>query len=103
MAARKRPILRRLLFGLLAVLLPAMIGAYVVLRLSLPRYDGEAGLAGLSAPVAVERDALGVASVTAANGNDAFRALGFVHAQERYFEMDLMRRSAAGELSGLIG
>src|SRR2546427_5866948 len=44
-----------------------------------------------------------VVTITAASQADAMRALGRVHAQERYFEMDLMRRSAAGELSALFG
>ena len=51
----------------------------------------------------IQRDALGVVTIDAANETDALRALGYVHAQERFFEMDLMRRSAAGELSGLFG
>ncbi len=87
-----------LILGVLAVL----AGLYAW-RGSLAELDGELALAGLSAPVAVERDALGVATITAANETDAARALGFVHAQERYFEMDLLRRSAAGELSALFG
>ena len=53
--------------------------------------------------VTIERDALGVVTITATSQADAMRALGRVHAQERYFEMDLMRRSAAGELSALFG
>src|SRR5690606_2044743 len=48
-------------------------------------------------------DALGVATIDAANETDAMRALGCVHAQERWFEMDLMRRSPAGELAALFG
>lgn len=72
-------------------------------RGSLARLDGEQALAGLSAEATIERDALGVATVSAANEADAARALGFVHAQERYFEMDLLRRSSAGELSALFG
>ena len=46
---------------------------------------------------------LGVVTIDAANETDAMRALGYVHAQERYFEMDLMRRTAAGELAALFG
>ncbi|WP_043797623.1 penicillin acylase family protein [Arenimonas composti] len=72
-------------------------------RGSLPQLEGEAALPGLSAPVTVERDALGVVTIDAANELDAYRAIGFVHAQERFFEMDLLRRSAAGELSALFG
>ncbi len=86
--------------GLLLVLLLVIWG---LLRGSLPQLDGELALPGLSAPVSIERDALGVLSIEAANETDMARALGYVHAQERFFEMDLMRRSAAGELSELFG
>jgi penicillin amidase len=88
--------------GLVLVLL-AGGAAWVALRQSLPSYDGTRALAGLSAPARVTRDALGVASIDAATRTDAMRALGFVHAQERYFEMDLTRRAAAGELAELFG
>src|SRR4249919_3814410 len=74
-----------------------------LLRGSLPTLEGELALPGLSAPVQVERDVQGVVSIRAANAIDAARALGFVHGQERFFEMDLLRRSAAGELSELFG
>ncbi len=60
-------------------------------------------LPGLAAPVQVQRDALGVARISARNRIDLAYALGFVHGQERFFEMDLMRRAAAGELSALVG
>lgn len=74
-----------------------------LMRGSVPTLDGELALDGLTAPVTVRRDALGVATIDAANEVDALRALGYVHAQERYFEMDLMRRVSAGELSELFG
>jgi penicillin amidase len=89
---------------LLAVLLVA--GALWVrgqLRASLPQVDGERALAGLTAPVTVERDGLGVPTIHAVNRVDAARALGFLHAQDRFFQMDLLRRQAAGELSELFG
>lgn len=70
---------------------------------SLPVLDGEIPLAGLTAPVSVERDALGVPTVRGSNRLDLHRALGFVHAQERFFQMDLLRRRAAGELAELVG
>src|SRR5690606_2180138 len=50
-----------------------------------------------------QRDALGIVTIDAASAGDAARALGYVHAQERFFEMDLLRRAAAGELAGLFG
>lgn len=69
---------------------------------SRPVLKGERKLPGLAAPVRVERDALGVPSIRASSRADAFRALGFLHGQERFFQMDLHRRAAAGELSGLL-
>lgn len=90
----------------LFLLLVAVVGAgagWWLLRGSLAPLDGELALDGLSAPVTVQRDANGTVTIDAANETDAMRALGYVHAQERYFEMDLMRRVAAGELSALFG
>ena len=84
------------------ILLPlAMV--YGVLRASLPQLDGSLRSAGLAAPVKIERDRLGVPTLTAANRVDLAYATGFVHGQDRFFEMDLSRRLAAGELSELFG
>lgn len=88
---------------LLALALLAVLAGWWAMRGSLASLDGELALPGLSAPVTVERDALGSATIHATNETDAARALGYVHAQERFFEMDLLRRSAAGELSELFG
>lgn len=96
-------ILVRVLAALVLLAAVAVLWGVWTLRGSLPRLEGELALPGLSAPVTVSRDALGIATIEAANEADAARALGFVHAQERYFEMDLLRRSAAGELSALFG
>lgn len=93
----------RILVALGLLLSLALIAAWSLLRASLPQLEGEARVEGLAAPVQVERDALGVVTLRAASRSDALRALGFVHAQERYFEMDLARRSAAGELAALFG
>ena len=94
----KRIVLLAIALALLLVLL-----AWWLLRGSLPALDGELALAGLSAPVSVQRDALGVVTIDARDETDAMRALGYVHAQERWFEMDLLRRTSAGELSALFG
>lgn len=69
----------------------------------LPIVDGRADLEGLSAPVRIDRDARGVPTIHAANRLDAARALGWLHGQDRFFQMDLMRRRAAGELAALVG
>ncbi len=95
--------LKRILLAMLLLVVFVVLGLFFLLRGSVPKLDGELALHGLSAPVSIQRDALGVVTIDAANQTDAMRALGFVHAQERYFEMDLMRRSAAGELAELVG
>jgi penicillin G amidase len=86
-----------------ALLLAAAAAAWLTLRASLPIIDGRALLPGLAAPVTVERDAAGVPTITGRNRADLARALGYLHGQDRFFEMDLMRRAAAGELSALLG
>jgi penicillin G amidase len=96
-------ILKRLALALLVLLLLLMLAAWWLLRGSVPTLDGAASLPGLTAPVAIQRDSLGVVTVDAENEEDAMRALGYVHGQERFFEMDLMRRTAAGELAELFG
>ena len=73
------------------------------LRASLPIVDGERTLAGLQATVRVERDALGVPVVHGQSRADVARAMGFLHAQDRFFQMDLLRRRSAGELAELVG
>ncbi len=80
-----------------------VFSAGLLLRGSLPQYEGRTHLSGLFAPVTVERDILGSVTITGRNRLDVARALGFVHAQERFFEMDLMRRQAAGELAAIFG
>lgn len=107
--SKRRPKSRvgKFFFGLFIFLLVVLIGAgaaaVFVLRGSLPTLNGEHELANLTGPVTVERDELGTVTIRASNAVDAARALGFVHAQERYFEMDLVRRSSAGELAELVG
>jgi penicillin G amidase len=99
--------LRKWLLGIglcVVTLLVAMGGwLWISLRGSLPVVDGELILPGLSGAVSVERDAIGVPTITAKTRLDVARALGFVHAQDRFFQMDLSRRNAAGELSELMG
>jgi len=86
-----------------SALVVACSAAAILLWSSRPVLDGERSLRGLSAPVTVSRDADGVATVTARSRLDLARATGFLHAQERFFQMDLTRRSGAGELAALVG
>ncbi len=101
--ARITALVRWVLPVLLALVLLPLTYLTYHLRRSEPRLEGEISLTALSAPSLIERDVLGTVTVRAASRLDAVRALGFVHAQERFFEMDLMRRAAAGELAELLG
>ena len=90
--------------GAVLLLAGAAVGwGWWQLRGSLPRLDGERLITGLSAPVKIERDALGVPTITGASRADVARATGFLHAQDRFFQMDLLRRSGAGELAEIFG
>jgi len=92
--------------GLLALLALAIIlgvGGYFWLRTSLPQVDGTISVAGLSAPVEIARDDRGVPTITAKSLNDAYFAVGFAHAQDRLFQMEMMRRAGAGRLAETIG
>jgi penicillin amidase len=93
--------------GLLAFLLLATGGIVLWLRgaeqLALPALDGELHVAGLSAPVTVQRDAHGVPHIDAATQDDLFVAQGYVTAQDRLWQMDALRRNADGTLAEILG
>jgi penicillin amidase len=94
---------RRILLLIVALLALAALGAWLFLRASLPELDGKRSAPLLSAAVTVTRDANGVPTISGASRLDLAYATGFVHGQERFFQMDLLRRSAAGELAELFG
>jgi penicillin amidase len=102
----RRRLPRALLVLVATLLLVAAVGAVWArarLRASLPVLDGQIRLAGLAAPVSIDRDGLGVPWIRGRSRQDVVRATGFLHAQERFFQMDLARRRAAGELAELVG
>ena len=86
-----------------ALALIAFAAGWVMLRASLPHIEGETTLAGLSSPVTIERDAAGIPTIRGESRIDVARATGYAHAQDRLFQMDLLRRTGAGELAGLLG
>jgi penicillin G amidase len=103
---RWRRVRRTLAIGSGLLVLAAISGAgwaRYELAGSLPILEGGLVLPGLTDAVTVERDAGGVPTIRGRSRADVARATGFVHAQERFFEMDLARRQAAGELSALFG
>lgn len=93
----------RLLATVIVVALLALGVGWLFLKGSLARLDGQATGDGLSAIVTVTRDSQGVPAINGQTRADVAFAIGFVQAQDRFFQMDLMRRSAAGELAELVG
>jgi penicillin amidase len=97
---------RLLLGGTLAVvfiLLGAAAYLYSVARSAVPQLDGFIVLKGLSRPVTVIRDTHGVPSINAQTLEDLFFAQGYVTAQDRLWQMDLLRRFAAGNMAEILG
>ena len=94
----------RILLALVAivVLIAGGLVSWVMVG-SLPRYTGKARIAGLSAPVTVFHDAYGVPHIFAASMKDAARALGYAHASERLFQMEMQRRAGQGRLAEVVG
>ncbi len=98
----KKLIVRSLL--LTFVLLAAAAGwVHWKLRSSLPQIAGTVNVSGIADSVTIDRDHLGVPSIKATSRNDAAFGLGFLHAQDRFFQMDCLRRLSAGRLSELFG
>jgi penicillin amidase len=97
---------RALTFFLIVVLF-AVLGVlawfYSIARSALPQLDGNLKLPGLSARVTVTRDTHGVPTIDATSFDDLFFAQGYVTAQDRLWQMDIMRRFAAGEISEILG
>ena len=89
----------------LALVLVATTAAVVVgVRRALPTYDGQAALPGLTTKTAdVRRDAQGVPQIYADTPEDLFRAQGYVHAQDRFYEMDFRRHLTSGRLAEWFG
>jgi penicillin amidase len=99
----RRLILKRTLYVIGFLVVGMCIGIFALLRQSLPQLDGKLSLPGLHGDVSVDRDELGLVTLRGDTRLDLARATGFVHAQDRFFQMDLMRRAGAGELAGLLG
>jgi len=96
-------LLLRIAGVVLLLLCLAALGAYAVLRLSLPRTEGELALHGLGAQVEVLRDRHGIPHIYASSLEDAHFALGFVHAQDRLWQMEMNRRLGSGTLAEVLG
>jgi penicillin G amidase len=96
-------VIRWVTAGVAALVLVLAGGVYLYLRSSLPQTAGRLMLAGPEAPIRIERDADGIPTIIARSDADAAFGLGFVHAQDRLFQMELMRRYGAGRLAEILG
>ncbi|MBO9318733.1 MAG: penicillin acylase family protein, partial [Chloroflexus sp.] len=88
---------------LIGILIIGGGGGYLWLRRSLPQTNGEIRVTGISGPITIVRDADDIPHITAATDADAVFGLGFVHAQERLWQMEVQRRIGHGRLSEIFG
>jgi penicillin amidase len=95
--------IRRVLVAVVVLLMLILVGGWLLLAGSRARLDGSLSCSGLAGAVSISRDRLGTVTIEAASRRDLTYAMGFIHAQERFFIMDVMRRTAAGELAELVG
>jgi penicillin amidase len=98
---------RRAFFYLAIILVLVLIGTlgslYRLVHAPLPQLDGAAAVPGLASEVHVIRDGHGVPTIEASNLEDLFFAQGYVTAQDRLWQMDVMKRFAAGEIAEILG
>ena len=96
-------ILKKALKYFLIFSLFLLVGLWLYTKTLAPNYAGEIALKNLSEKVEIHFDAIGVPHINAQNQQDAYRALGYVHAQDRLWQMELIRRIAAGRLAEIFG
>ncbi|TGD57413.1 penicillin acylase family protein [Flavobacterium humi] len=94
---------RKLLYTVLAIIAFVFLSIYGYLLYSKPDYEGEVAMHNISGETSVYFDTYGVPHIYAANQKDAMEALGYVHAQDRLWQMELLRRIAPGRLSEIFG
>ncbi|GAT74665.1 penicillin amidase family protein [Microbacterium sp. HM58-2] len=89
--------------GLVVVAVAIAFFVTWTIQRSFPQTEGELALDGLNAQVTVQRDGSGIPTITAESSHDLFYAQGFVHAQDRFFEMDFRRHVTAGRVAEMFG
>ncbi|MCG5241714.1 penicillin acylase family protein [Azospirillum doebereinerae] len=101
----RRLLIRIAIAVAILILLPPLFagGLFLWMRAQQPQTAGNVALPGLDAPVEIIRDAHGVPHIFATNERDAYRALGYAHAQDRLWQMETMRRAGSGRLAELVG
>ena len=95
--------MKRFIYILIAIVMLLVLFGYLFLQSTQPTYSGNLSLKGLHEKVEVKYDAYGIPHIYARNEHDAYMALGYVHAQERLFQMEMIRRVATGTLAEILG
>ncbi len=96
-------IVKKILLTILIIILILIVAAYFWLRSTTPDYSGNINIDGLKNKVEVVFDKYGVPHIYAKNSHDAYMAFGYIQAQERLFQMEMIRRVTSGNLSELLG
>jgi penicillin amidase len=96
-------IFKRVIFALLIIIILALVIAYFYLKATAPQYEGSLKIKGLHEKVDVIFDEYGIPHIYAQNEHDAYLALGYVHAHDRIFQMEMLRRVTNGRLSEILG
>jgi penicillin G amidase len=96
-------ILKKVLLSLVVIIVLLIIAVFCYLQYTKPNYEGEVALNNIQKETTVYYDEFGVPHIYAATQKDALTTLGYVHAQDRLWQMELMRRIAPGRLSELFG
>ena len=101
--SKLKKLFRRAVSVLFTLTMVGLVAGYLALRTSLPTIDGDIAVAGLGAEVEILREANGVPHIYAASEAEAYFGLGFVHAQDRLWQIEMRRRLGAGRLSEILG
>lgn len=95
--------IKKILVGLVGILFVLVIFGYFFIQGKMPQREGELQLKGLTDKVEVNYDKFGIPHISAQNDADLYRTFGYVHAQDRLFQMELLRRLSNGEMAEVFG
>ncbi|MDW7691317.1 penicillin acylase family protein [Flammeovirgaceae bacterium SG7u.111] len=96
-------LIKRIFLGIVLLLTVGAIALFVYLQMQKPQYDGEVAISNLHSTTEVLYDEYGVPHIYGEDLEDLYRSLGYVHAQDRLFQMEMLRRVGGGRLSEILG
>ena len=95
--------IKKILFAAIGIVLTLALVAFLYLKSTAPQYEGEVKISGISNDIDVKFDNYGVPHIYAQNDTDCYKALGYVHAQDRLFQMEMIKRLSSGRLAEILG